>query len=236
VDAAAVTAHACPDRAGERRQVGEPAPRCALHVLGCDPCPHAGPVPTAAGPDTRPPRRRREPSAQCAAVRTAIVVPGSGHLRLDGSYRIGHACRLLVAEAERLATALPAEVVVFTGWSAGAGASEAEQMRDAWRGPSVELVVEPRARTTVSNATRSLPLLLEREIGLAVVVSTPLHLRRARLVFAPMLNAAGIAARFSTAAVDATPRAVVRELLARSTCRLQLRAARGAVARAAARP
>ena len=38
-------------------------------------------------------------------------------------------------------------------------------MRDAWRGPDVELVVEPTAASTAENAARTLPLLLERESG-----------------------------------------------------------------------
>jgi uncharacterized SAM-binding protein YcdF (DUF218 family) len=165
------------------------------------------------------------------AVTTAIIVPGSGHLHLDGRYRIGPACRMLVSEAERLADALPADVVVFTGWSVRPGASEAEQMRAAWRGPDVELVVETRARTTVSNATRTLPLLADRDVRLAVVVSTPLHRRRARFLFRRLYAEAGIETEFHAAPVPTTLRALARELVALSACRLQLRAARAALAR-----
>lgn len=169
------------------------------------------------------------------AVSTAIVVPGSGHLHRDGSYRIGPTCRMLVSEAERLADVLRAEVVVFTGWSVSGGASEAEQMRAAWRGGDVELVVEPRARTTVSNATRTRTLLLERDVRLAIVVTTPLHLHRARFLFTRVYAEAGIETRFRTAPVPTTVRALARELVAVSVCRLQLRAARAALARAESR-
>jgi len=37
---------------------------------------------------------------------------------------------------------------VFSGWSPSGGPSEAEQMRTLWRGPEVELVIEPTARVT----------------------------------------------------------------------------------------
>jgi uncharacterized SAM-binding protein YcdF (DUF218 family) len=142
---------------------------------------------------------------------------------------------MLVSEAERLASALPADVVVFSGWSVNGGASEAEQMRAAWRGADVELVIESRARTTVSNATRTLPLLAQRHVRLAVVVSTPLHLRRARFLFARVYGEAGIETRFHAAPVPTTVRALARELVAVSACRLQLRAARAALARAESR-
>ena len=37
-------------------------------------------------------------------------------------------------------------------------------MRDAWRGPAVELVVEPSASVTAENAARTLPLLVSRGV------------------------------------------------------------------------
>src|SRR2546421_2409733 len=106
---------------------------------------------------------------------TAIVVPGNGSLGQDGVYRISGRCRTLVAAAERAAAELSPRVVVFSGWSPDGGPSEAEQMRDAWRGPDVELVVEPTARITAENVSRTLPLLLERQIDRAVVVCAPVH-------------------------------------------------------------
>ena len=51
-------------------------------------------------------------------------------------------------------------------------------MRAAWRGADVELLVEPTASVKAENASRALPLLLEREIRRAVVVCAPLHLYR----------------------------------------------------------
>jgi uncharacterized SAM-binding protein YcdF (DUF218 family) len=155
----------------------------------------------------------------------AIVVPGNGVLGLDGVHRISGRCRRVVAEAERLATDLEPTAVVFSGWSPSGGPSEAEQMRDAWRGPDVELVVEPTARTTAENAARTLPLLRGREIDEIVVVCAPLHLFRTRFFFRRLFEGFGIATRFHVARVFPTPHALAWELAAVSVRKAQLRAA-----------
>jgi uncharacterized SAM-binding protein YcdF (DUF218 family) len=155
----------------------------------------------------------------------AIVVPGNGVLGLDGIHRISGRCRRLVAEAERLAAELSPRAVVFTGWSPNGGASEAEQMRDAWRGPPVDLVVEPTARTTAENAARTLPLLRERAIDEVLVVCAPLHLFRTRFFFRRLFDRFGIATRFHVARVAPTPHALAWELAALWVRKAQLRAA-----------
>jgi uncharacterized SAM-binding protein YcdF (DUF218 family) len=164
-------------------------------------------------------------------VGIAIVVPGSGRVAEGGVYRIGSSCLGLVREAEQLADALPAETVVFSGWSPGGGTPEAEQMRAAWQGADVELVVEPTAAVTAQNASRTLPLLLERGISRAVVVCTPLHRFRTRFFFSRLYGPAGIDTSFRTAPVGLSPSALVWELLALPLCRPQLRIARAEVAR-----
>jgi uncharacterized SAM-binding protein YcdF (DUF218 family) len=165
-------------------------------------------------------------------VSTAIVVPGNGRFERDGTYRISRRCLALVREAERLAERLPASTVVFTGWArAGGGESEAEQMAAAWRGPDVELVVEPTATVTAENAARTLPLLMERGIERAVVVCAPLHLYRARFFFTRVYGVAGISTGFRVARVAPSPHALVWELVALSVRRGQLRAAEAEVAR-----
>ena len=164
-------------------------------------------------------------------MRTAIVVPGSGSVAGDGSYRIGAVCLALVGEAERLADALPAETVVFSGWAPAGGIPEAQQMLAAWRGADVELVVEPTAAVTAQNASRTLPLLLERGITRAVVVCTQLHGRRARFFFSRLYGPAGIDTSFRLVPVALSPRALVWELLALPLCGPQLRGARAEVAR-----
>jgi uncharacterized SAM-binding protein YcdF (DUF218 family) len=162
-------------------------------------------------------------------MRTAIVVPGSGNVAGDGSYRIGSACLALVREAERLADALPAETVVFTGWAPAGGTPEAQQMLAAWRGADIELVVESTAAVTAQNASRTLPLLLERGITRAVVVCTRLHGLRTRFFFSRLYGPAGIDTSFRLVPVKLSPSALVWELLAMPLCRPQLHTARAEV-------
>ena len=161
----------------------------------------------------------------------AIVVPGHGAGRWRGEYRIGSRCLALVREAERLAETLPAATVVFSGWSPAGGRSEAEQMQAAWRGPDVELVVEPTAAVTAQNAARTLPLLLERGVRRAVVVCAPLHLYRTRYFFSRLYEPNGVTTEFHVAGVPRTPAALAWELLALPACPVQLRAARAELAR-----
>jgi uncharacterized SAM-binding protein YcdF (DUF218 family) len=155
----------------------------------------------------------------------AIVVPGQRRFNRSGDDRISRACRLLVAEAERLAERLAPRAVVFTGGCRNGGPSEAEQMRDRWRGPEVELVLEPTAATTAENASRSLPLLLELGVGQAFVVCTPVHLYRARCFFRRLYEAHGVRTSFHAARVAPTPFALGWELAALTVRARQLRAA-----------
>lgn len=159
-------------------------------------------------------------------MRTAIVVPG--HARRG---RISDVCISLVREAERIAAASGVDAVVFSGGSVRGGEPEAEQMRDAWRGPGVELVVEPTASVTAENAARTLPLLLERGIDRAIVVCAPLHVYRARFFFSRLYGAAGVATEFRTVAVGRTLRALAWELGAAPGVRRQLRSARAELKR-----
>jgi uncharacterized SAM-binding protein YcdF (DUF218 family) len=164
-------------------------------------------------------------------VPLAIVVPGHGAVAADGVYRITGRCRRLVAEAERVAETEEAAAVVFSGWSPRGGRSEAEQMADAWRGPAIDLVVEAAARTTVENAVRTLPLLLERDIDRAVIVCAAAHLLRTRLFFGRLYGAHGIATRFRVLRALPPPASIAWELVALPLCPWQLRAARAELAR-----
>ena len=124
-----------------------------------------------------------------------------------------------------------ADVVVFSGWSSTGGPSEAEQMRDEWRGPAVELVVEPTARHTAENAARTLPLLLERDVGRAVVVCAPTHLPRTRVLFGRLYRSCGVQVVFRTARLAPSVRSIAWELVAFPLLPVQLRAARAELAR-----
>jgi uncharacterized SAM-binding protein YcdF (DUF218 family) len=166
-----------------------------------------------------------------ASRRTAIVVPGNGGVDPRGTHRITSRCLRLIQEAERLVSSGHADVVVFSGWSSTGGATEAEQMRDAWRGPDVELVVEPTARNTAENAARTLPLLRERGIERAVVVCAPTHLARTRLLFGRLYRGAGVQVAFRAVAVAPSLRSVMWELAAFPFLPAQLRAARAELAR-----
>lgn len=155
----------------------------------------------------------------------AIVALGSSRLELSGAYRISPACRRVVAEAERLARRLEPGLVLFTGWSPDGSISEAQQMRELWQGPLVELQVEPSASNTAENAARTLALLQEHGIERVVVVSAPLHLYRARWFFRRLYEGHGIETSFRAARVLPTPSAAVWELVALSVRSRQLRAA-----------
>ncbi len=157
-------------------------------------------------------------------MQTAIVVLGNGGRR-RGTPSITPACLELVREAERVAASQVVDVVVLTGGSRG-GPSEAEQMRNAWQGPAVELVVEPTAWITAENAARTLPLLLERGIERAVVVCAPLHVYRTRFFFSRLFEPHGIQTSFHVAPVEQGARAVAWEIAAATVCRRQLRAAK----------
>jgi uncharacterized SAM-binding protein YcdF (DUF218 family) len=130
-------------------------------------------------------------------------------------------CRLLVEEAERAADRLGAKLVVLSG-----GSGEGERMRDLWRGsPEVELVVEDSASTTAENASRTLPLLLDRGVTDAVVICAPVHLLRARWIFRSVYEPRGVAVRMRPARVAPTPGALLWELSALAVVARQVRAA-----------
>jgi hypothetical protein len=164
-------------------------------------------------------------------VTEAIVVPGNEVRGSDGAYRISAACLRLVHEAEQLAVERPLRAVVFTGWSRGGGPSEAEQMRDAWRGPDIELVVEPTASLTAENAARTLPLLVERGVRRALVLCTPLHRYRTRFFFSRLYSLGGVEPEVRAVATTRGARELGHELLALPLARRQLRSAQSELAR-----
>ena len=140
-------------------------------------------------------------------------------------YSISHACRRVVIHAARLAEARAPQAVVFSGWAPDGGTPEAEQMQALWRGPEIEVVLEPTASTTAENAARTLPLVLERGIEQVVVVCQPLHLYRARWFFRRLYTTHGIRTSFEAPRVVPTPSAVIWELGALTVRTRQLRAA-----------
>jgi hypothetical protein len=155
------------------------------------------------------------------AASWAIVVPGHS---VGG--RMSARCRRLLALAARLADRGAPRVVVFTGGSAGGGPTEAEQMLEAWPGRGdVELLIEPTATITAENASRSLPLLLERDVRRATVVCAPVHLARVRYLFRAVYGRFGIRCDIRVAWAAPTPSALAWELGALAVLRRQRRTA-----------
>jgi len=154
-------------------------------------------------------------------MRTAVVVPGH-----HGPERLAD----LVRAAERIADETIVDVVVFTGWARRGGLTEAEQMHAGWRGPGVELVLEPTASSTAENATRTLPLLLERSVKRALVVCAPLHRYRTRFFFTRLYGVYGIEVELRVARTRRSVGALLWEVGAATACRRQLRAAKAELA------
>ena len=152
---------------------------------------------------------------------TAVVVPGH-----HGTERLVD----LVRTAERIAGESVVDVVVFSGWARRGGLTEAEQMYADWRGPEVELVVEPTASSTAENAARTIPLLLERSVKRAVVVCAPLHVYRTRFFFTRLYGEYGIDVQLRVARTRRSVGAFLWEVAAATACRRQLRAAKAELA------
>lgn len=116
--------------------------------------------------------------------------------------------------------------MVFSGWGYGDAPSEAEQMLEAWPGRrDVELLVEPTARITAQNASRSLPLLLERGVREATVVCSTVHAPRVRYLFRELYRRFGIECQVQPVWTPPTPPALAWEIGALAVLRRQRRAA-----------
>ena len=90
----------------------------------------------------------------------------------------------------------------------------------------VEVALESHARSTIENASHSLPLLLARGIREATVVCAPLHAYRVRFFFEGLYAAAGIRCDVRPAPIRVSPAAVAWEAGAVLVMRRQLRTAR----------
>jgi len=114
-----------------------------------------------------------------------LVVLGYHETREDGSHGISDICRAGVRLAERLADERDVRAVIFTGWSACGGPSEAEQMAALWHGRrDLDLIREPLACNTAENAARTLPLVAALDdVREVVVVCSIRHVPRVRFLF-----------------------------------------------------
>ena len=134
--------------------------------------------------------------------------------------------RRVLQRAAELAELRTPRAVVFTGGCHRSARSEAELMLDAWPGrDDVELALETTATTTAENASRTLPLLLARDIGEATVVCVPVHSRRVRYFFVRLYERFGVRCAVSVAPSRPTLSAVAWELGATAVMSRQRRSA-----------
>jgi hypothetical protein len=137
--------------------------------------------------------------------------------------------------AARLAERRMPRAVVFSGWAPDGGASEAEQMLEAWPGRrDVELVLEPTATITAENMSRTLPLLLDRNVREVDLVCGAIHLPRVRYFFGGVYPRFGIRCRYRVVREAPAPSTLAWEAAAVTVMRRQRRAARAELAALAA--
>jgi uncharacterized SAM-binding protein YcdF (DUF218 family) len=99
-------------------------------------------------------------------------------------------------------------------------------MRAAWQGPTVPLLADGDARTTMGNARAVAHAAKELDADEVVLVTSSWHARRAR-VLARALLPSHVRIRMVTPARTRPPRLIARELLYLLPSRLLLRRHRG---------
>ena len=99
-------------------------------------------------------------------------------------------------------------------------------MLAAWHGPAdVDVVLEPTALTTAQNASRTLRLLAERDVGGATVVCARAHAPRVARLFGAVYERHGLRCRVHPVGVRRSPPALLRELAGALVVGRQRRAA-----------
>jgi uncharacterized SAM-binding protein YcdF (DUF218 family) len=128
-----------------------------------------------------------------------VAVLGYSAGRRPGLHAV---CARRLEHAEALAD--DTSTVVLSG--------EAELMREAWKGPAVELVSDPRARNTAGNAAGIAAVARELGATEVVLVTSRWHAPRAVLLLRAALRGTGIAVTASPSADRPGARQLVREL------------------------
>jgi uncharacterized SAM-binding protein YcdF (DUF218 family) len=144
-----------------------------------------------------------------------VAVLGYSHRR---NGRLHAICADRLAHAQRLAEG--AQAVVLSGWS------EAEVMRSAWTGPDVLLVCDTEARSTAANAANIAAAARELGAQELVVVTSPWHRTRARILVGAALRGSGIRFSIETAEGPQPSWVLARELVCLALLPLQLWRAR----------
>jgi uncharacterized SAM-binding protein YcdF (DUF218 family) len=128
-----------------------------------------------------------------------VAVLGYSARREAGLHAI---CASRVAHAETLADG--AGAVVLSG--------ESDLMREAWRGPAVQLTFDPRARNTAGNAVGVAAAARELGATEVVLVTSRWHAPRAALLLRAALRGSGIPVTTSSPPDRPGPRLLLREL------------------------
>lgn len=136
-----------------------------------------------------------------------VAVLGYSTRRGNGLHPI---CAERIAAAELAAE--DADAVLLSGWSRRLHRpTEAELMRDAWRGPDVPLLVDGDARSTVGNVRAVAAAARELGATEVVLVTSAWHARRARLLARAVLGH-DVSLQIETAPPSRPLRLVAREL------------------------
>jgi uncharacterized SAM-binding protein YcdF (DUF218 family) len=144
-----------------------------------------------------------------------VAVFGYSHRRTGRLHAI---CADRLAHAQGIADG--ARAVVFSGFS------EAEPMRAAWTGPDVLLVCDADARHTADNAANVAAVARELGAQELVVVTSPWHRTRARILVGAALRGSGIRFSIETAEGPRPSWLLARELVCLALLPFQLRRAR----------
>ena len=144
-------------------------------------------------------------------VQRVVAVLGYSHRRTGRLHAI---CASRLAHAQGIAEG--AHAVVFSGWS------EAEPMRAAWTGPDVLLVCDPEARSTAANAANVAAAARELGAQELVVVTSPWHRRRTRILVGAALRGSGIRYSIETAEGPRPRWLLAREVVCLALLPLQL--------------
>jgi uncharacterized SAM-binding protein YcdF (DUF218 family) len=139
-----------------------------------------------------------------------VAVLGYSTRRCAGMHAI---CARRVAHAESIAGT--GDVVVLSG--------EADLMREAWRGPDVELEFDARARNTAGNAVGVAAAARRLGATEVVLVTSRWHAPRAALLVRAALRGTGITVKTSTPPGLPRPGLFVRELACLAAAPFQAR-------------
>ena len=121
-------------------------------------------------------------------------------------------CAERLAHAERLATG--AQAIILSGWARRSRPSpEAELMRAAWAGPTVRLICDPQARSTSDNAVNIAAATKALGAEELVVVTSPWHCTRVRVLLRAAMRGSGIRLSVAGAGRSRPPLVLARELV-----------------------